>query len=309
MSEDVIGALEHFPPDLRSLLCQYAPQPDWDEYVAGRYAETKNKDDRLLGGGKPIVVPGAARIGAKWTVDEADVATSSSSSSIRLVDNGPSEMKGEFRRTSRLSRETSADFGVAPMASDPPGDDDIGSSPQYARYIAQAITSGISHLDEGSDDDDDDGGWLTQHKFELQPPPISSRNIAPRRPLSPRGFEDSFNPNGESSHMSDDQFLFDDDNFGPFSDAAAVMPSDGDAGIQFTTVGVDSDEASFEGFGDFGDFQAADGELTPTGGSWSFASSGDASLSSNGSLDDIEVVEADRARREASPEDTRTSLP
>ncbi len=129
MSEDVIGALEHFPSDLRSLLSQYAPQPDWDEYVAGRYAETKNKDDRLLGGGKPVVAPGAARVGAaKWTVDEADAVPPSSS--IRLVDNGPSELKGEFRRTSRLSRETSADFGVAPMASDPPGDDNIGSSPQ-----------------------------------------------------------------------------------------------------------------------------------------------------------------------------------
>lgn len=306
MSEDVIGALEHFPSDLRSLLSQYAPQPEWDEYVAGRYAETKNKDDRLLGGGKPVVAPGAARVGAaKWTVDEADAVPPS----IRLVDNGPSELKGEFRRTSRLSRETSADFGVAPMASDPPGDDNIGSSPQYARYIAQAIaSSGISHLDEGSDEDEDDGGWLTQHKFELQPPPISARNVAPRRPLSPRGFEDSFNPNGEPSNLFDDQFGFDDDNFGPFSDAAAVTSSDVDVGISFTTVGVDSDDASFDGFGDFGDFQGADGELTPTGGSWSFASASDASLSSNSSIDDVEVVEAERIRRESSPEETRTSI-
>ena len=96
-----------------------------------------------------------------------------------------------------------------------------------------------------------------------------------------------------------------DDNFGPFSDAAAVTSSDGDAGISFTTVGVDADDASFEGFGDFGEFQGADGELTPTGGSWSFAS--DASLSSNSSMEDVELVEAERARREASPEETRTS--
>lgn len=71
---------------------------------------------------------------------------------------------------------------------------------------------------------------------------------------------------------------------------------------------MDSDDASFEGFGDFGEFQAADGELTPTGGSWSFASASDASLSSNSSMEDVELVEAERVRREGSPEETRTSL-
>ncbi|KIP08741.1 hypothetical protein PHLGIDRAFT_363378, partial [Phlebiopsis gigantea 11061_1 CR5-6] len=70
VSEDVIGALEHFPPDLRLLVAQYAPQPAWDEYVSGRYKETKKRDSELLGGGKPVVA-GGMRAGA-WRVDEAD---------------------------------------------------------------------------------------------------------------------------------------------------------------------------------------------------------------------------------------------
>ena len=44
ISEDVIGALEHLPPDLRLQIGQYAPQPEWDDYVTGRYKETKKKD-------------------------------------------------------------------------------------------------------------------------------------------------------------------------------------------------------------------------------------------------------------------------
>lgn len=49
----------------------------------------------------------------------------------------------------------------------------------------------------------------------------------------------------------------------------------------------DADAASsFEGFGDFGDFQSGDGELTPTGGSWTFAS--DASFGSGS--DEAEVI-------------------
>ena len=30
ISEDVITALQHYPPDLKLRLAKYAPQPDWD---------------------------------------------------------------------------------------------------------------------------------------------------------------------------------------------------------------------------------------------------------------------------------------
>ena len=73
---------------------------------------------------------------------------------------------------------------------------------------------------------------------------------------------------------------FPQDGFGPFSD-----PSGGTVSDSFTFSSSFSDEdSSFDSFGDFGDFQAAeDGELTPTSGSWTFANEGGGSVDSTGS--------------------------
>ncbi|KAJ6531097.1 SIT4 phosphatase-associated protein-domain-containing protein [Mycena capillaripes] len=70
IAEDVLTALERFPPDLRGTIAAYAPQPEWDEYVVGRYRETKRRDAELLGGGSPSCVGArrwAARRGGRWT--------------------------------------------------------------------------------------------------------------------------------------------------------------------------------------------------------------------------------------------------
>ena len=71
------------------------------------------------------------------------------------------------------------------------------------------------------------------------------------------------------------------DGFGPFTD-----PSGGTVSDSFTFSSSFSDEdSSFESFGDFGDFQAAeehDGELTPTSGSWTFANEGGGSVENIG---------------------------
>lgn len=127
ISEDVILALEHYPPELRLILAQYAPQPEWDDYVGGRYQETKTRDTSLLGGGKPAVT-GGARTAAKWRVDEADTLGAPTAevapSNPAHIAKVPTEMKGEFRRTGRLTRETSADFGVSTVEVD----EDVASS-------------------------------------------------------------------------------------------------------------------------------------------------------------------------------------
>ncbi|TFY55298.1 hypothetical protein EVJ58_g8333, partial [Rhodofomes roseus] len=102
ISEDVIGALEHFPPDLRLLAAQYAPQPEWDEYVTGRYKETKKKDTILLGGGKPVVAPGMRNGSAAWKVDEADTGGVAATAAGRAEQEGEGQMKGEFRRTAKM---------------------------------------------------------------------------------------------------------------------------------------------------------------------------------------------------------------
>ena len=70
ISEDVINALAHFPRELRLELVKYEPQPEWDDYVGGRYRETKTKDTCLLGGGKPsVTVGGLIRGAGKWKVE------------------------------------------------------------------------------------------------------------------------------------------------------------------------------------------------------------------------------------------------
>lgn len=120
MAEDVIAALEHFPPDLRYIIERFAPQPAWNDYVTGRYKETKKRDTSLLGGGKPAV-SNAPRVGGRWAVDEADVKTTV------VPANESSGMKGEFKRTTttRPSRETNADFGPAAMEDE----EDHGTGP------------------------------------------------------------------------------------------------------------------------------------------------------------------------------------
>jgi hypothetical protein len=55
ISEDIVTAFSHYPPDLLSVLSEFVPRPDWDDYVSGSYRETKNKDTSLLGGGRPVL--------------------------------------------------------------------------------------------------------------------------------------------------------------------------------------------------------------------------------------------------------------
>ncbi|KAH9952025.1 SAPS-domain-containing protein [Amylocystis lapponica] len=313
ISEDVIGALEHFPPDLRLVAAQYAPQPEWDEYVTGRYKETKRKDTSLLGGGKPAIAPGM-RNGSttQWKVDEADTGVATSAVDATQSGNGAQEMKGEFRRTPKM-REGSADFGPGHMEEE--DDEFTAGPPHFAHYLAQEMQSSehFESSDETSDDEEEeDGGWLAHSTFDLRPPPVSARNFnGGRRPLSTNGFDESLVPetssNGSGGPFDDP---FEDDAFGPFSDSAAANGAD-----PFTFSSSFSEEiieeASFESFGDFGDFQSAssgsidgDGSLTPTGAdSWSFAST-----SSTGSIDDgaadrrgagMEVKDGERTARDS----------
>ena len=117
LSDDVVNAMQHYPPDMRIQLSQYIPQPDWDDYVSGRYHETKKKDTSLLGGGKPAV-NNNIKSGLRWRVDEEDNTglgidqQSGSKSSFRT-----DQPVGEFRRVSKTTREYNADFGPADVKS------------------------------------------------------------------------------------------------------------------------------------------------------------------------------------------------
>ncbi|KAF9532767.1 SIT4 phosphatase-associated protein-domain-containing protein [Crepidotus variabilis] len=291
ISEDVITAMARFPPDLRLNIIQYAPEPEWDQFVTGRYNETKQEDNRLLGGGKPVIKSNPARAINDWKVDESEMGAGAGASTeaTRAIGGDAGGLKTDFRRgLSSPSVKQTADFGPAPMVDDDDADDDdddnVASSraPHFARYLA----SEMGASDSFGDDDDDDEGWLTQSTFGISNPP-PRRPFTERRPLS-EGFDDAFDPSDTTATaMSQDPFNpQDDDGFGPFSDSAAV------GGDSFTFGSNFSDEdSSFESFGDFGDFQSADdgsGELTPTtSGSWTFAS-------------EIETVNAELEKSKAS---------
>jgi len=124
ISEDVIGALEHSSPDLRLIILKFTPQPEWNDYVNGRYQETKNKDTSLLGGGKPALSmtrPGSA---ASWKVDEQDIATTAPGTppgtgpgglnavgAVKEIASRVAESQKEFRRSVAERREVSTHAG------------------------------------------------------------------------------------------------------------------------------------------------------------------------------------------------------
>lgn len=125
ISEDVITILDHSSPDLRLLIKQFEPQPEWKEYVNGRYRETKSKDTSLLGGGKPalsLTRPGSA---TSWKVDEQDIGAASPSTSFPTGGGGlnavgaakeiasrVAESQKEFRKSAAERREVSTHFDL-----------------------------------------------------------------------------------------------------------------------------------------------------------------------------------------------------
>ncbi|KAJ7029390.1 SIT4 phosphatase-associated protein-domain-containing protein [Mycena alexandri] len=301
IAEDVLTALERFPGPLRVALAEYSPQPAWDEYVEGRYRETKKRDAELLGGGKPVVrsgVAGGLGSAARWKVDEEDTAGSVVGEAAAAGASATTNGRGEFRRANsmRPTREGSADFGPAPMAMEE--DEDGERAPKF-EYVASESSD---HHFDSDDDEDDGGGWLSQSTFALGNPPVSSRHLqgSERRPLGAGGFDDVFSPGDSSRSIADDPFGSpDDDGFGPFSDAAAADGSD-----PFTFSSSFSDEmedTAFDSFADFGsEFSSSppqDGELTPTAGSWTFTSGSSPSPSDGSGSEHLEPQSPEEEKR------------
>lgn len=153
ISEDVITALARFPPDLRLIIIQHAPEPEWDQYVTGRYNETKEEDARPLGGGKPIVVGNGVRGGGvmQWKVDENDLDVGGSGTGGGEAGDGNGGggggggFRGEFRRASSVGPSSghvtsTADFGPAPMDEDEDDDDDDSVLPGRAPHVCIYIS-------------------------------------------------------------------------------------------------------------------------------------------------------------------------
>jgi hypothetical protein len=142
ISEDVITVMEHSPPELRLIMEQYTPQPEWDEYVTGRYQETKTKDTSLLGGGKPAVSL-ASRPENGWKVDETDVGgTSAIMPAVKAITSRVEESRGEFRRSAAARREGSTDFGSAMVM----GEEDASSTVSIGAHPVSPLISTILRI-------------------------------------------------------------------------------------------------------------------------------------------------------------------
>ncbi|KAJ3977222.1 SIT4 phosphatase-associated protein-domain-containing protein [Lentinula raphanica] len=296
ISEDVLTALDRYPASLRDEIMQYAPKGEgtdprkgsWDDYVTGRFRETKVRDTRLLGGGKPATglsatngnSGGLGDIGTKWKVDEEEMGSMHANikSDLENDNNTNNEVRGELKRSvsSKVRREGSSDFGISPESMSDDDDDFVAGS----------------SLRKFDDDDDEDGGWLANSS--------SFSAMSDRRPLDMNGFDDVFDPDMRSHTGTESKDPFTDDDFGPFTTPNASSSSSSANSNSFSTI---SDEMSLEGmenldesafddnfgdFGDFGEFQSADtapptssssrshlgessqseDELTPTAGSW-----------------------------------------
>lgn len=157
ISEDVLTVLEHSSPDLRLTIMKFTPQPEWNDYVTGRYQETKNKDTSLLGGGKPalsLTRPGSA---TSWKVDEQDIATTAPGTSSGPVVGGinpagamkeiasrVAESQKEFRKSAAERREVSTHFD--PGAADEGGPSSGGAQAGSSRVCVLFLTPFWSSL-------------------------------------------------------------------------------------------------------------------------------------------------------------------
>jgi serine/threonine-protein phosphatase 6 regulatory subunit 3 len=156
ISEDVLTALDHSSPDLRLIIMKFTPQPEWNDYVTGRYQETKNKDTSLLGGGKPalsLTRPGSA----SWKVDEQDIATTTAGTSlgpsasglnavgaVKEIASRVAESQKEFRKSAAERREVSTHFD--PGAGDEGGPSSGGAQAGPSRVGVWLLVPFLSSL-------------------------------------------------------------------------------------------------------------------------------------------------------------------
>ncbi|KAG8985982.1 hypothetical protein FRB90_004323 [Tulasnella sp. 427] len=250
ISEDIVSAFEHYPTDVIDILSTYAPRPEWDQYVSGKYKETKDKDTSQLGGGKPVVGLGLAGFSAN---------TGFSSESRRRTDETPT------RERDTEKEEAGPTWSIGEDDEDPNGT----SSSTFARYLAQQITPAEPLSSNSSDNssDEEDAAWLdaANRNFHFD----ESGDFELTTPQSPTfrrregSFDDAFDPGS----MSVGHDPFDDDDvgaWGPFSDSnIARDDAPGSVSSSFTFSSASDDDGFADSFtDDFGDFQIASGSST-----------------------------------------------
>ncbi|CAE6471581.1 unnamed protein product [Rhizoctonia solani] len=249
ISDDIVAALEHYPHSLLEALLPYIPQPDWNDFVAGQYKETKERDMSQLGGGKPPVSAAGIGIGRGGPV--GGLATN------RFGDTPSPRMESTAGRgigpVPRGEVRGGADFGPAE-----PDDTLIPSDPDPVateQVKANQLSSGPL-----SDDDDDaiDPAWVSSHSAS------GDFDLNAAQTTVNRGAQDPFeSPSDSITSVSQFATIFkeededDDVNWGSFADPGGPrstrQPSfdddDGFGDFQTSTANSSSSfEDSFDGF-------------------------------------------------------------
>ncbi|CAE6525097.1 unnamed protein product [Rhizoctonia solani] len=246
ISDDIVAALEHYPHSLLEALSPYVPQPDWNDFVAGQYKETKERDTSQLGGGKPAVSAMGIGIGRGGPV--GGLGTN------RFGDTPSPRMESAVGRGIGPVPQVigGADFGPAEP------DDTLTPSDPVSVTTEQA-KSNQANSDPLSDEDDaNDPAWDSSHSasgdFDLNAAHTSNRGT--QDPFeSP---SDSITSVSQFSTIFRDEDEDDDVNWGPFADPAgqksALQPSFDDEEDGFgdfqnpMIISTSSFDDSFDGF-------------------------------------------------------------
>ncbi|QRW01503.1 hypothetical protein RhiLY_00500 [Ceratobasidium sp. AG-Ba] len=258
ISDDIVAALEHYPHSLLEALSPYVPQPDWDDFVAGQYKETKQRDLSQLGGGRPTMPIGIAGMGRGGPIGGMGPNRFGDAPNPRLE-------AGAGRGVGPVPKEVrgGADFG-------PPEPDDTLTPSDPSKIQSSQFESGSS-----SDEDDDiDPAWVSTHSasgdFDLN----AAHAAAGRTGDDP--FE-SFEPISSVSQFPSiygSEGDEDDPTWGPFSDPA-------EDGAPLTT------SFQFDAEDDFGDFHASDPRFSLSfEDSFDGSKSADSSSTSKDAIDD-----------------------
>ncbi|PFH48504.1 hypothetical protein AMATHDRAFT_65352 [Amanita thiersii Skay4041] len=185
ISEDVIAALERYPDDLRQVLMKYTPGPEWEEYVSGRFNETKKRDTSLLGGGKPVVTNNAPKSTfSRWQVDEDEVVVEGGGVGHHrdgVVSSSSASGPGIGIGMGSMGVSPAASVGVSPFGvggevlggftgsrTMENGQQVKGEFKRAGMHPPRATTADFGNLpspDEGHVDDDDDEDKITAPRF------------------------------------------------------------------------------------------------------------------------------------------------
>ncbi|KAL5636819.1 hypothetical protein ACGC1H_000703 [Rhizoctonia solani] len=230
ISDDIVAALEHYPHSLLEALSPYVPQPDWNDFVAGQYKETKERDTSQLGGGKPAVSAMGIGIGRGGPVGGLGTNRFGDTPSPRMeptVGRGIGPVPREVRG--------GADFGPAEP------DDTLTPSDPVSVTAEQAKSNQINSDSLSDEDDANDPARDSSHAAS------GDFDLNAAHTTSNRGTQDPFeSPSDSITSVSQFSTIFkdededDDVNWGPFADPAG----------QRSTLQPSFDDEE-DGFGDF----------------------------------------------------------